>query len=158
MVGKGLFVIICFDGRVFRKQTARMTAPSVRDIPTPARHIRRRMRLRADFENSVLASSLADDESVVPVESRPAAPTTPTHGACKPPRTDKKKADIQKMYARPFLASGHDHLDDWIDEASKLSRIARYAAIVGAITLTAACAMVLTRGLAGAVWEFVARN
>lgn len=135
-----------------------MTAPSVRDIPTPARHIRRRLRLREDFENSVLASSLADDESFLLIERRPVMPAVQALDPSTQPKPENEKADIQNLYARPFQASGHDHLDHWIDEAGKLARIARYAAIVGAITLTVACALVLTRGLAGAVWEFVARN
>ena len=56
------------------------------------------------------------------------------------------------------MPSGHDDLHDWIEEASRLSRVARYAAIFGAVTLTIACALVVTKGLAGAVWEYVARN
>ena len=154
MVAAGLLVNICFHVRVFRMQNLKMTAPSVRKTPVTARHTRRRMRLREDFENSVLASRLAGEESVRSVQ-----PTQPkVHVKPVMPKSPIKKADKQNLPVRPFMASGHDHLDDWINEASRLSRAARYAAILGAVALAVACALVVTKGLAGAVWEFLARG
>jgi len=122
----------------------------------PSRATRRRIRLRQDFESSILASDL--DEGDVSVQPGPLAPA-PRMVEAAPAESHFQRDQLLRTLnlppavrpppnvSRPELWAEQDQ-----DNPGLLSRLLRMAAIAGAMLV---CGVVLTKGLAEMVWEFV---
>ena len=136
-----------------------MPAPQWPDTHMPSRATRRRIRLRQDFESSMLASDLDEEDlSVQPVQA-PAAPRVLT--AVPFDREFQREQILRTLTPAPPakqpLNMGRPELwaePEPLDKPGALSGFARLVAIGGAIVV---CGLVLTKGLAEMVWELVSR-
>lgn len=152
-----------------------MPTPQWPDTLLPSRATRRRIRLRQDFEDSVLASDLdEEDVSLQPtqVPARPPAMAGPVPPVARVIAAVPLDSDEARFRREQLLRSlpppppfqhpappqaGRPEL--WAEPAPEdapgvLGRLARIASIGGVVVVSA---LLLTKGLAEMVWELVAR-
>lgn len=136
-----------------------MSPPQWPDTHMPSRATRRRIRLRQDFENSILASDLDEEDFSAP----PAlAPTAPRVVAAVPPEAQFRREQLLHTLTPPPAVRpppGVSRPELWAEPApqdnpSALSRFAHMAAIGAAVLV---CGLMLTKGLAEMVWELVSQ-
>lgn len=141
-----------------------MPIPHWPDTLLPSRATRRRIRLRKDFENSMLASEL-DDEDVpalpIPVPAAGPSYAAPAVLPDQPFQHDlpMRPLPLPPPPAMPRAPSGFSRPELWPEPQTedKPGTLARLARIVGVGSAVLVCALVLTKGLAEMVWEFVGR-